>query len=222
LGKRVLSSAVLGPLALLAVYEGGLVFDVVVAAVMILGMAEWLRVTAAMPPTRGRLGKAAWLAFGVPYLGGSGLALIYLRDVPAKGMALTFYLLAAVWATDIGAFLAGRLIGGPKLCPIVSPKKTWAGLIGGMALSALIGYGVARGFGATRPCAAAGLALALAVVAQTGDLFESWVKRRAGVKDSGTLIPGHGGVLDRIDGLVFAALFLGLLEAFLPDFSPWR
>lgn len=151
-----------------------------------------------------------WAVLGIPYLAGSGLALLFVRAMPEHGMALAFYLIAVVWATDIGAYLVGRLVGGPKLAPVISPKKTWAGLFGGMAFAALIGYGYAYGFTAIRPVIAALLALGLAVVAQMGDLFESWIKRRSGVKDSGSLIPGHGGVLDRMDGLLFAAIIFAL------------
>lgn len=148
---------------------------------------------------------ALWSAAGIPYIGGSCLAILYLRGLPDIGLALTLYLCVVVWGTDIGAYLAGRLIGGPKLAPAISPSKTWSGLFGGMALAALGGYGVAVMADAHSPLCATLLAPALAVVAQAGDFFESYVKRRAGVKDSGKLIPGHGGILDRIDGLVFAA-----------------
>jgi len=162
-----------------------------------------------------------WIAFGLPYLAGGGLAMLYLRGVPAAGLALSLYLLAVVWGTDSGAFVAGRLIGGPKLAPRISPKKTWAGLFGGMALAAALGYAVALGLGARRPLVALGLAVILAGVAQAGDLFKSVFKRRAGVKESGTLIPGHGGALDRIDGLVLAAMVLSLIEAVMGDNLAW-
>ncbi len=156
--------------------------------------------------------RAAWIAFGLPYLAGSGIALVYLRGLETNG-ATVFYLLAVVWSTDIGAYLSGKLIGGPKLAPAISPNKTWAGLLGGMALAAIFGPLVAMGFGSTHPLGAAGFALLLAVAAQFGDFFKSYFKRRAGVKESGGLIPGHGGVLDRIDGLIFAAIVLALLGA---------
>jgi len=154
---------------------------------------------------------ALWSAFGIPYIAGSGFALVYLRALPDHGAALVYYVLAVVWGTDIGAYVAGRLIGGPKLAPKISPKKTWAGLFGGMALAALLGYSVAVGFGSTQPALGVAIALMLAVVAQGGDLFKSSFKRKAGVKDSSQLIPGHGGVLDRIDGLIFAVIVLVLL-----------
>jgi len=157
-------------------------------------------------------GKAAWTALGVPYLAASGLALIYLRADPEKGMFLVVYLVTIVWATDIGAFVSGRLIGGPKLLPEISPKKTWAGLLGGLVFAALAGYCAALVFGAAKPFTAGVFSIALAAAAQTGDMFESFVKRLHGVKDSGALIPGHGGILDRIDGLIFASVFFALFQ----------
>ncbi|MFA6279183.1 MAG: phosphatidate cytidylyltransferase [Bdellovibrionales bacterium] len=153
-------------------------------------------------------GNALWVALGIPYLALSGLSLILLRNDDSYGLASVVYLLVVVWGTDIGGYLAGRLIGGPKLLPQISPKKTWAGLIGGMALATVLGYACERGFGFHPTLSGILLAPALAVIAQAGDFFESWAKRRAGAKDSGTLIPGHGGLLDRIDGLLFAAMAL--------------
>jgi len=165
--------------------------------------------------------QAGWVALGIPYMGGSGLALLALRATPDIGAALVFYLLATVWSTDIGAFVAGRLIGGAKLAPRVSPSKTWAGLLGGMALAMLLGYCAAVFLGARHPAVALLLSPVLAVVAQLGDLFESYFKRRSGVKESGDLIPGHGGVLDRIDGLVFAGVFAALFQAAVGQYIQW-
>lgn len=153
----------------------------------------------------------AWVALGLPYLAWSGLAMIHVRNVPDIGFALTLFLLLTVWATDTGAFFAGRKIGGPKLLPQISPSKTWAGLGGGMVLAAIVGYAIAWGYAGEGLYLAAGIGAVIAIVSQAGDFFESYVKRRAGAKDSGTIIPGHGGVLDRVDGLLVAALFLSLL-----------
>lgn len=142
-------------------------------------------------------------AIGAPYVLIGCLALWALAAGPGGGAALAFVVLA-VWATDIGAYAAGRKIGGPKLAPRISPKKTWAGLIGGMSAAAAVAALIAATLAA--PVGTAALAGAgLAVVAQAGDLYESWIKRRVGVKDSSRLIPGHGGLLDRIDGLLTAA-----------------
>ena len=114
--------------------------------------------------------------------------------------ALVFWVMVVTWATDIFAYFAGRSIGGPKLAPRISPNKTWAGLIGGMAGAGALGWLVADLFELGAPFLWLGAAMGL--IAQLGDLYESWVKRRRGVKDSGSLLPGHGGVLDRIDGLL--------------------
>lgn len=156
--------------------------------------------------------RAGWIALGIPYIGSAGLALLALRATPDCGAALVFYLLVSVWGTDIGAFIAGRTFGGRKLAPDISPSKTWAGLYGGMVLAALLGYFTALVMGARMPLVALALSPVLAVVGQFGDLFESYFKRRAGVKESGDLIPGHGGILDRIDGLIFAGVFLVLFQ----------
>ncbi len=162
-----------------------------------------------------------WIAFGIPYLGGSGMALLSLRAMPDNGMGMIFFLLAIVWGTDIGAYAAGRLIGGPKLAPQLSPSKTWAGLFGGMGLALVLGYGAALVFEAKDPRVAALLSPLIAAVAQAGDLFESHFKRRSGVKESGDLIPGHGGILDRIDGLIFAAIFVFLFQIVIGDRINW-
>ncbi|MBP2291105.1 phosphatidate cytidylyltransferase [Azospirillum rugosum] len=161
------------------------------------------------------------LGIGVLYVAAGILGLVWLRDLPSGGLPLFLFTMLAVWATDIGAYAAGRTIGGPKLAPRISPKKTWAGLIGGMISSALVGWGVAVVFGAQRPVLAFGVGGLLAVVAQAGDLFESAVKRRFNVKDSGHLIPGHGGILDRIDGLLVAAPVLALFHATLGTALSW-
>lgn len=148
---------------------------------------------------------ARGLALGVFYIGLAGTAATWLQELPGiRNDAAILWLVASVVATDIGAYFAGRLIGGPKLLPSISPKKTWAGLFGGMAASAAAGAALADQFvGNVTLSAACGAGLA--VVAQAGDFLESWLKRRAGVKDSGHLIPGHGGFLDRLDGFLAAA-----------------
>ena len=165
--------------------------------------------------------RAGWIALVVAYMGGGCLALLAIRMLPEHGLSMTLYLLLVVWATDIGAFFVGRRLGGPKLLPQVSPSKTWSGLLGGMAAAGLLAFCYAKVQSVQLPALAAGLAFVLAVVAQLGDLFESYVKRRVGVKDSGCLIPGHGGVLDRVDGLVFAAMFLILFQSIVGEEIAW-
>ncbi|BBD97455.1 phosphatidate cytidylyltransferase [Sphingobium amiense] len=155
------------------------------------------------------------LALGIPYVCLPIVALMFLRGQPpyAHGLLLAFWALGLVWATDIGAYFAGRSIGGPKLAPRVSPSKTWAGLAGGVLAALVVGFLLHRLAGLPIQLAAAsGL---LAVAAQLGDLLESGMKRRAGVKDSGSLLPGHGGVMDRLDGVVAAAPLAALLYILL-------
>jgi phosphatidate cytidylyltransferase len=161
---------------------------------------------------RGRSsGHVAWMVLGLVYVVCALLAFQWLRQDPEVGRATILWLIAAVWATDIGAYFAGRAIGGPKLAPRISPKKTWAGLAGGMCAAAAVG--VVSALLATWPNAIllALISALLAVVAQLGDLFESGVKRHFGVKDSSNLIPGHGGLLDRADGLMSGSLAVALL-----------
>jgi len=126
--------------------------------------------------------------------------LVIVRD--EKGFATTMWLFACVWGVDIGAYFAGRIIGGPKIAPSISPKKTWAGLGGGMVAAIIISEIAHRKYAVHD--AGAGIAIFLTIIAQAGDFFESYMKRHTGVKDTGNIIPGHGGILDRVDGLIFA------------------
>jgi phosphatidate cytidylyltransferase len=159
--------------------------------------------------------------FGVPYIGFACLAGIWLRDQPEIGLELLLFLGAAVAATDSGAYFSGRAIGGLKLAPTISPNKTWAGLIGGMAAAAAAGWLVAVAFSAARPELAALVGLCIALAAQAGDLLESAVKRHVGAKDSGWLIPGHGGVLDRLDGFIAAAPLFAVFHAYIGGSVGW-
>jgi phosphatidate cytidylyltransferase len=166
---------------------------------------------------------SGWTTVGIVYVGLPTLALLWLRSLPELGLWALLWLLVVVWATDTAAYAAGRLLGGPRLAPAISPAKTWSGLIGGMLGAALVAMATTWIIGSTRLAQAAGLGAALAVVAQLGDLFESALKRRAGIKDSGRSIPGHGGLLDRVDGLLFAAPALAAFGLLLgPEALPWR
>ena len=157
-----------------------------------------------------------WTAAGVLYAGLPAIALIWTRGL-SLGLVATIYLLVIVWSTDIAAFFAGRAIGGPKLAPSISPNKTWAGAFGGLMGAMMVGGGMAAGY---LPDSSGGwlgvfasLAGALGVLSILGDLLESWLKRRANVKDSGNILPGHGGVMDRLDGLVPVAVAGALVFA---------
>lgn len=159
---------------------------------------------------KGRPDAPPWLAGGLVYLGVPAISLIWLREAgadltPNTDWLPVLMLMVSVWATDSCAYFAGRAIGGPKLAPKISPNKTWSGLIGGVAGSAAVMGYMANAFQLKYWVAYIFVGAVLAVIAQAGDLFESHVKRRAGVKDSGTIIPGHGGMLDRIDGVLTAA-----------------
>ncbi|WP_458761285.1 phosphatidate cytidylyltransferase [Afipia sp. TerB] len=154
--------------------------------------------------------QGTWNAAGLVYASAALLASIVVRFDVASGFLALIFVLLVVWVTDIGGYFAGRGIGGPKLWPRVSPNKTWAGAIGGLVLS----IGVAAAFAAAglgRLGSSMLLAAVLSVVSQLGDLFESAVKRRFGVKDSGRIIPGHGGLLDRLDGFVAAIIVAALI-----------
>ncbi len=172
----------------------------------------------------GRLGGRGmmWPVLGLFWLGLPCLALLWLR-MGDQGMLAVAWLFVAVWSCDTGAYFAGRGIGGPKLAPGISPKKTWSGLLGGMFAAALVSAALAAFVEYGSVVLFAVLGAVLALISQCGDLAESVVKRRFGVKDSGALIPGHGGILDRVDGILFAAPALALLALF-PNHGllPWH
>jgi len=155
--------------------------------------------------------RRVWTAAGIPYAGLLGMAPIVLRNDAQYGFLAIAFLFAVVWATDIVAYFVGRAVGGPKLAPRISPKKTWSGAAGGTV--AAIGAALALAIAAGLPnLPAVGLiAAAASALAQAGDLFESALKRRFGAKDSSHLIPGHGGLMDRLDGFVAAAVFATLI-----------
>lgn len=151
-----------------------------------------------------------WTSSGLAYAAAALVAAVLMRADPDMGFVALMFVLLVVWVTDIGGYFAGRGIGGPKLWPRVSPKKTWAGAIGGLVLSLVIAAAFALlGFGRMFPLLMLGTVLS--VVSQLGDLFESAIKRRFGVKDSSQIIPGHGGLLDRLDGFVAAIVFAALI-----------
>ena len=179
----------------------------------------------AEPPRFRQAVPGFWLAFGVPYIGCAGLGLIQLRGDATAGLVNVLFLFLVVWSSDIGAYLAGRRFGGPKLAPAISPNKTWSGAAGGLVAAMAVGILAAT---AMEPAAVpllrvALVAATLGLLAQVGDLFESWIKRRFHVKDSSSLIPGHGGLLDRLDGVLSAAPAAALLGVALgPGEALWR
>jgi phosphatidate cytidylyltransferase len=262
--RRAAAALVLAPIALAAVWSGGLVFAGLVALAAVVMSYEWDRlaggdgfglgaaalmavqlaavaamtlgepgvaavvlavgVVALTVLTKWRGGAAAMGALGVVAIGLPCVAIVWMRGLPTLGVALVLWLLAVVWATDIAAYLVGRTAGGPKLAPKISPGKTWSGLFGGLVAAALVGAGAgALLFRDPALWPLAGLATACAVVAQTGDLCESALKRRRGVKDTSGLIPGHGGLLDRLDGLITCAPFLAAVTLLGEESGPlWQ
>ncbi len=173
------------------------------AIVLVMGMLA----LAAIAPRE----RASWLAAGVPYAGAMALAPIVLRSDAEFGFIAMMFVFAVVWATDIAAYFVGRAVGGPKLAPRLSPNKTWSGSIGGLAGAVLAAVLVVHFGGVSSMPAAIVVAMALSTVAQIGDLAESAIKRRFGVKDASSLIPGHGGLMDRLDGFVAAAVLACLI-----------
>jgi len=236
---RVAAALVLAPLAIAVAYAGGWLWTALVTLAAIGLYVEWLTIAGARTPrlvvvgavalamaglvlTTGRLEasllvlspqRRRWTATGFGYAAAAEVASILVRLDHAWGFVALMLILLVVWVTDMGGYFAGRGIGGPKLWPRVSPKKTWAGATGGFVASLALATGFAvNGLGKIGPVLLLGATLSIA--SQLGDLFESAVKRRFGVKDSSHIIPGHGGLLDRLDGFV-AAVVLAAIFGFL-------
>jgi phosphatidate cytidylyltransferase len=202
-GERLWPRVALGAFALLAAASEALRNQPAGACVALAAGA--VATAAAAGPSR-----RVWAGAGVVYAGAMVAGVNLLRASPHFGFAAIIWVFAVVWGTDIAAYFGGRLIGGRKLWPSVSPGKTWSGAIAGAAAAALLGVAVAAPEGA-RFLPTAMLGLIVSVFSQGGDLFESAMKRRAGVKDSSRLIPGHGGVMDRLDGFIVAAAVAAIL-----------
>jgi phosphatidate cytidylyltransferase len=156
-------------------------------------------------------GHPAWSLGGLLYAALPAAALVFLRSDPSLGAIAVLYLFAVAWTTDTASYAAGRLIGGPKFAPHISPRKTWSGFIIGALAPAVVGYLFALALKDTSAWRLAVVSIALALACQLGDLLESAVKRHFGAKDMSQLIPGHGGLLDRIDGLLIAAILASLI-----------
>jgi len=223
LGVRAASAIVMVAVAGAALWAGGMVWTGFVLLICAGVLWEWVKLSFGI--ARGFFGRVLWFVAGVVYIGVAGttltaLPILYGRWGPLMPVVV-------VVATDVGAYFAGRRFGGPKIAPSISPSKTWSGLIGGMvfaglALWALVGeagwqmslhsrYAVPVLYDPVEIGRVVRYGMLAAMLAQSGDFFESWMKRRAGVKDSGRLIPGHGGLFDRVDGLLAVCFVLGML-----------
>jgi len=217
LGVRTASAVVMVAVAGTALWLGSLVWMAFVALVALGVLWEWRGLVAGFEPSPVRRGL--WNAAGIAYVAAASAVLILMR-MTGHGAELVLVVLLTVMAIDIGAYFSGRTFGGPKIAPAISPSKTWAGLAGGAAGAALVLYLAEKQTGVIgTPAYVVGLGVLAAIVAQTGDFFESWMKRRAGVKDSGKLIPGHGGLFDRVDGLLAMLFVLGILSLVFAGFQ---
>jgi phosphatidate cytidylyltransferase len=230
---RLASAIVMLVLAGGALWLGSWFWTAFVALIAIGVVWEWNKLIERFG--MGGLGETVWFFAGVVYVGGAALAMVIVRngltdffpESPIRGsgpLGVLVVFILPIIAVDVGAYFAGRAIGGPKIAPKISPAKTWAGLGGGALLASLVGVVVElTDFGPAAAPGTSSLALGMAVftgvliavIAQAGDFFESWMKRRAGVKDSGALIPGHGGLFDRLDGFL-AVFFVLFVIATLP------
>ncbi|TVQ85147.1 MAG: phosphatidate cytidylyltransferase [Micavibrio sp.] len=207
LTKRILSSLVMLPLALAALWLGSWLFLALVVLLTVASVYEWGKMVLS---DKKKAADFVLLTAGYIYILLAMSAFLFLRLKNDDGFVLTLMVLAMIWATDICAYFTGRAIGGPKMAPKISPNKTWAGLGGGLVGAAAVAAGFALGgftpavFTEWTLLCMAALGAAFAVIGQIGDLLVSALKRKYGIKDTGNLIPGHGGVLDRIDALLLA------------------
>ncbi|KGB57818.1 phosphatidate cytidylyltransferase [Sphingopyxis sp. SE2] len=202
---RLVSAIILFAIAGAALWFGGIAFGLLLLVGGALVLVEWFQLVKAM--TLGGGGKTAFHILGPILVLGAMAGLWFVRD--HLGMTAALWVFGMVWATDIGAYFAGRAFGGARLAPKISPSKTWSGLFGGMVAALIASATIGDRAGIVGVPLWIGLFMGL--LAQLGDLAQSWMKRRAGVKDSGKLIPGHGGLFDRVDGVLPVALLLGAL-----------
>jgi phosphatidate cytidylyltransferase len=206
---RAASAVVMVALLVAALYLGGQAWLAFVALVALGAYIEWAQLSLKL--ARNSAARLLWLAVGLGYIGLAAKTLVDLYPPPddqgAVDIRHLLAILVAVIAVDVGAYLSGRIIGGPKIAPSISPGKTWAGLLGAIVAATLVVVQFAP-----RQWSMFALGPVIAIVAQAGDFFESWMKRRAQVKDSGRLIPGHGGLLDRVDGLLAVCFVLGIIR----------
>jgi len=198
---RVITSLILAPIVLFITYDGGVIFEFTVTLVAVLMAFEWHELT-----TNGKNNKnpILWKVIGALYITIPCTSLLYIATND-QGTQILIWLLIVVWASDISAFFVGKIIGGPKFAPKISPKKTWSGFLGTSIAAYFLGVYSVDFFQSEHPRTLIFLTVTLALYAQIGDLIESWIKRKFNAKDSGSVIPGHGGILDRVDGIVVTA-----------------
>lgn len=202
---RVVSAAVLIPPVIGAIYMGTPYFEILIGLGGIILCWEWYTLCGL---------RIMWLITGAFYIGIPSFALVYLRNEQAMGFETVLWIFILVWAADTFAYATGRLCGGPKLAPSISPNKTWSGLLGGIFGAGTTGLITALVLGHNSVIPLLLISATLGALSQGGDLVESWIKRRFDKKDAGSIIPGHGGLFDRVDGLLVAAFATALLGIF--------
>ena len=205
--KRIISSLVMIPFALLAIFYSQKLFMLLAIIIAVLMSFEWIEMTYNMP------NKNKWRLFGFFYI---SIPIYCAVDIRILNNEILFWMFSIIWATDIFAFFAGKSLGGIKLAPKISPNKTWSGLIGGVLASMFIGLISAIIFPGTVIFFLT-ISIIISLIEQMSDLAESKLKRIFGVKDSGNIIPGHGGVIDRVDGMIFVAPFVYLIIRIFPS-----
>lgn len=215
--KRIVTAMILLPVVLVINYVGGIVFDLFL--LVILGLSAFEVVNIVNKAKQMSLSeRLLWIILVLIYICCSLLSLKYIRSLGTEGDIFIVYLLVWIWAFDSAAYFAGTTIGGPKLLPKISPKKTWSGLIGGICailLLSLLGAKLVKESHIQYPILVLTLiGVLVGLVGQIGDLMESYFKRKFSVKDSGSILPGHGGVLDRLDSLFLGAIFFSLILSF--------
>lgn len=203
---RIFSACILIPPVIAAIYFGYPVFHILIVIAVGFMAWEWIGLCDRKP---------AWMVFGLFYIGAPSYALVHIRAYPELGFETVLWVFILVWAADTGAYAAGRMIGGPKLAPQISPNKTWSGLIGGVSAAGAVGFIASLVLDRQNVIPLVMVSACLGLLSQGGDLLESWVKRKFNRKDAGSIIPGHGGVLDRVDGLLAASLGAAVFGFFI-------
>lgn len=204
--SRSASGLILAPIVLFVTYKGGFAFSATLFFVSILMYIEWMKM---VNITLNHFYRNIWYVIGAFYVAIPIVSLLYLRSYQNNGFIITCWLMLSVWGSDIGGYLFGITLGGPKLIPKISPKKTWAGLLGCIIGSFLVGI-IFAAFSTLITYDWLYINIIIALISQIGDIIESALKRHFQIKDSSSLIPGHGGILDRMDSFVTAAPFAAL------------
>lgn len=209
---RIISALILIPIVLSVVYSGGFIFYIMLTIAVIIMAQEWKVFN------RASGNKTVWQLIGGFYITIPCISMVYLINT-LQGTSVVIWLLLTVWITDIAAFVFGKIIGGPKLVPTISPNKTWSGMIGALVTTFTFAFASIVYFEPFSKIGLIAATLLISALAIIGDLVESWIKRQFSIKDSGKIIPGHGGVLDRVDGLIFstpaAAILVALYENYI-------